>query len=231
MDLMIRLSAGEVVRSKFRHPSGRIISAVHAPLPGGGWIGTHEDITSRELAAEKIQFAAHHDTLTGLANRTLFNAKLEEALTAAAHNGIAGDLMLLDLDKFKPVNDSFGHDVGDELLKSVAQRLRECVRSSDLVARLGGDEFGIILTGTGSGNAGTAEIADRIVKKIGTPFTVLDNIISVGISVGISPITGSELDPSPVIKRADLALYEVKKNGRNGFKFYEEEDTVRFARA
>ncbi len=119
-------------------------------MPAGGWIGTHEDVTSRELAAEKIQFAAHHDTLTGLANRTLFNAKLDEALNAASANGIAGDLMLLDLDKFKPVNDSFGHDVGDELLKTVAQRLRECVRSSDLVARLGGDEFGIILTGTGS---------------------------------------------------------------------------------
>jgi diguanylate cyclase (GGDEF)-like protein/PAS domain S-box-containing protein len=231
MDLMIRLSAGEVVRSKFRHPGGKIISAVHAPLPGGGWIGTHEDITSRELAAERIQFAAHHDTLTGLANRTLFNAKLDEALTAASHNGIAGDLMLLDLDKFKPVNDSFGHDVGDELLKSVAQRLRECVRSSDLIARLGGDEFGIILTATGSGNAGTAEVADRIVRKIGKPFVVHDNLISVGVSVGISPITGSELDPSPVIKRADLALYEVKKNGRNGFKFYEKEDTIRFARA
>ncbi|AMN55188.1 hypothetical protein ACP90_25520 [Labrenzia sp. CP4] len=231
MDLMIRLSAGEVVRSKFKHPSGRIVSAVHAPLPAGGWIGTHEDVTSRELAAEKIQFAAHHDTLTGLANRTLFNAKLDEALNAASANGIAGDLMLLDLDKFKPVNDSFGHDVGDELLKTVAQRLRECVRSSDLVARLGGDEFGIILTGTGSGNASTAEIADRIVRKIGAPFAVQDHIISVGVSVGISPITGTELDPRPVIKRADMALYEVKHNGRNGFKFFEEEDVARFARA
>eukprot|EP00903_Cladosiphon_okamuranus_P022899 g21091.t1 len=231
MDLMIRLSAGEVVRSKFKHPNGRIVSAVHAPLPAGGWIGTHEDVTSRELAAEKIQFAAHHDTLTGLANRTLFNAKLDEALNAASANGIAGDLMLLDLDKFKPVNDSFGHDVGDELLKTVAQRLRECVRSSDLVARLGGDEFGIILTGTGSGNASTAEIADRIVRKIGAPFAVQDHIISVGVSVGISPITGTELDPRPVIKRADMALYEVKHNGRNGFKFFEEEDVARFARA
>lgn len=229
MDLMIRLSAGEVVRSKFRHPNGKIISAVHAPLPAGGWIGTHEDITLRELAAEKVQYAAHHDTLTGLANRTLFNAKLDETLVSAAGNGLAGDLMLLDLDKFKPVNDSFGHDVGDELLKSVAQRLRECVRSSDLVARLGGDEFGIILTGTGSGNAGTAEIADRIVRKIGTPFAVQGQLISVGVSVGISPITGAEIDPSPVIKRADLALYEVKKNGRNGFKFFEEDDVARFA--
>ncbi|TYC79984.1 diguanylate cyclase [Stappia sp. BW2] len=231
MDLMIRLSAGEVVRSKFQHPDGRIISAVHAPLPDGGWIGTHEDVTLREEAAEKIRFAAHHDTLTGLANRTLFNAKLDEALTAAAYNGIAGDLMMLDLDKFKPVNDRFGHDVGDALLKSVAQRLRECVRSSDLVARLGGDEFGIILTGTGSGNAGTAEIADRIVRKLGAPFVVHDNIITVGVSVGISPITGAELDPSPVLKRADLALYEVKRNGRNGFKFFEEDGSVQFARA
>jgi len=221
MDLMIRLSAGEVVRSKFRHPNGKIISAVHAPLPTGGWIGTHEDVTLREQAAAEIQHAAHHDTLTGLANRTLFNAKLDEALNAVASNGVTGDLMLLDLDKFKPVNDNYGHDVGDELLRQVSQRLRECVRSSDLIARLGGDEFGIILSATGPSSTGTAEIAERIVRKIATPFAVFDHLITVGVSVGIAPITGDELDPNPLFKRADLALYEVKKNGRNGFRFFE----------
>ena len=152
MDLMIRLSSGEVVRSKFRHPNGRIISAVHAPMPDGGWIGTHEDVTQREEAAEKIQYAAHHDTLTGLGNRTLFNTKLEEAVAKADTEGTYADLLLLDLDKFKPVNDTYGHDAGDELLKMVADRLRDCVRSSDLIARLGGDEFGIILGGTGPSN-------------------------------------------------------------------------------
>ncbi|MHA7775057.1 PAS-domain containing protein [Roseibium sp. M-1] len=221
MDLMIRLSAGEVVRSKFRHPNGKIVSAVHAPLPAGGWIGTHEDVTLREQAAAEIQHAAHHDTLTGLANRTLFNTRLDEALAEVIGGGKSGDLLLLDLDKFKPVNDNYGHDVGDELLRQVSQRLKECVRSSDLIARLGGDEFGIILTGTGPSSAGTAEIAERIVRKLATPFALMDHLISVGVSVGIAPITGDVLDPNAIFKRADLALYEVKKNGRNGFKFFE----------
>lgn len=223
MDLMIRLSSGEVVRSQFRHPNGKIISAVHAPMPNGGWIGTHEDVTQREEAAEKIQYAAHHDTLTGLGNRTLFNSKLEEALHKAVTAGTHADLLLLDLDKFKPVNDTYGHDAGDELLKMVADRLRDCVRSSDLIARLGGDEFGIILSGTGPSNERTAEIADRLVRKLQAPFPVFDHLISIGVSVGISPISGEIQDASAIIKRADLALYAVKHGGRNAFRFYEED--------
>jgi len=231
MDLMIRLSAGEVVRSKFKHPNGKVISAVHAPLPAGGWIGTHEDVTQREQAAEKIEYAAHHDTLTGLGNRTLFNAKLEETLVRAVAHGTCSDLLLLDLDKFKPVNDTHGHDVGDELLRMVADRLRDCVRSSDLVARLGGDEFGIILGGTGPTNERTAEIAERIVRKLQAPFPVYDHLISIGVSVGIAPITGDVEDPSPIIKRADIALYAVKNSGRNAFRFYEEDNMPAARRA
>lgn len=231
MDLMIRLSAGEVVRSKFKHPNGKIISAVHAPLPAGGWIGTHEDVTQREQAAEKIEYAAHHDNLTGLGNRTLFNSKLEEALDKAVSAGTCSDLLLLDLDKFKPVNDTYGHDAGDELLKMVADRLRDCVRSSDLIARLGGDEFGIILGGTGPTNERTAEIAERIVRKLQAPFPIFDHLISIGVSVGIAPITGDVSDPNPIIKRADLALYAVKNSGRNAFRFYEEESMPAARRA
>jgi len=219
MDLMIRMSSGETVRSKFKHPNGKVISVVHTPLPDGGWIGTHEDITLSELAVEKIEHAAHHDTLTGLANRTLFNAKLEEALSQAARTQTQGNLMLLDLDKFKPVNDSFGHDAGDELLRQVADRLWECVRSSDLVARLGGDEFGIILGQSGD-DVATGEVADRIVRRIQTPFNINGQQITIGVSVGISQISGETLDVNPVIKRADIALYEVKNDGRNGYKFF-----------
>ncbi|GAA0780813.1 diguanylate cyclase [Roseibium denhamense] len=222
MDLMIRLSAGEVVRSKFGHPSGKVISAVHAPMPGGGWIGTHEDITLREQAQAKITYAAHHDSLTGLANRTLFNAKLDDALIATQIQGTFSDLMLLDLDKFKPVNDTFGHDVGDELLKQVAQRLKDCVRASDLVARLGGDEFAIILGGTGVESAGTAEIAERIVFKLNSPFVIFGHTISIGASIGISQINDAEPDSSSVIKKADIALYDVKHGGRNGYRFHRE---------
>jgi diguanylate cyclase (GGDEF)-like protein/PAS domain S-box-containing protein len=225
MDLMNRLAEGEVVRVKFTHPTGKIISAVHAPLPEGGWIGTHEDITLREQATQEIRYAAHHDTLTGLANRTLFNAKLDDAIKNTDADEAYGDLMLLDLDKFKPVNDSFGHDVGDELLRQTAQRLCECMRSSDLVARLGGDEFGIIVKQNGA----TAMIAERIVAKLQTPFEIHGHSISVGVSIGISSIIGRVAEASPIIKQADIALYEVKNNGRNGFRFYEEPSNLRAA--
>ena len=231
MDLVTRLMSGETVRSKFKHPNGKVISVAHSPLPGGGWIGTHEDITLSELAAQEIQHAAHHDALTGLANRVLFNARLDEAIGKAIETGKTGELMLLDLDKFKPVNDTFGHDVGDELLKQVAMRLKDCFRSSDLVARLGGDEFGVILSGTGDNPARTAEIADRVVRKLEAPFSVEDLKVSVGVSIGIAAISAENAEASQIIKSADLALYDVKHNGRNGFRFYDPEIQLQAAQA
>ncbi|PVB61369.1 PAS-domain containing protein [Labrenzia sp. 011] len=222
MDLFSRLKAGEVVRSKFTHPNGKIISSVQAPLPEGGWIGTHEDITQTERAAQKIAHAAHHDPLTGLANRTQFNLKLEEALETAASQDKRGNLLLLDLDRFKPINDTYGHDAGDELLKLVSKRLQDCVRSTDLVARLGGDEFAIILGGTGPTDFHTSEIAGRIVDNLRSPFLVQKQYVSVGISIGIAAINSDTPDAGTAFKRADIALYAVKKNGRNGFRFFEE---------
>lgn len=219
-ELMWRLNSGEVVRSTFEHPNGKIISAVHAPLPGGGWIGTHEDVTLREQAAQKIAYAAHHDTLTGLANRTLFNSSLEEAHRTVGQDNVHSNLLLLDLDKFKPVNDTHGHDVGDELLVQVANRLSKCVRETDLVARLGGDEFGIILSGVPENRNGTSKIASRLVRDLQMPFRIGGKEISVGVSIGICAIKGQEPDISHIIKKADIALYEVKNNGRNGFQFY-----------
>jgi diguanylate cyclase (GGDEF)-like protein/PAS domain S-box-containing protein len=221
-DLMTRLNSGEIVRSKFAQSNGRIVSVIQTPLPGGGWIGTHEDITSREQAAAKIAYAAHHDSLTGLANRTLFNATLNETLSNARIHGQNASLLLMDLDKFKPVNDTFGHVVGDELLKQVAVRLKDCVRSSDLVSRLGGDEFALILPGTSINSHGTAEIASRIVEGIRKPFKVYSETIEIGISVGIAPITAGDSDTSTIIKKADIALYEVKHQGRNNFRFFDE---------
>lgn len=227
MDLLTRLTAGEVVHSKVTHPDGKVISSVQAPLPDGGWIGTHEDITLNERAAQKIAHAAHHDPLTGLANRTKFNLKLEESLEKAAALDTSGNLMLLDLDKFKPINDTYGHDAGDELLKLVSKRLQECVRSTDLVARLGGDEFAIILSGTGPTEVHISDIAGRVVEQLRSPFKVQGQLVSVGISIGIATINGETKDAGSVFKRADIALYEVKKNGRNGFRFFEELDSCR----
>lgn len=228
-ELTSRLATGDTVRAKFNHPSGKVIGVLHTPLPAGGWVSTLEDVTSRERALEKIEYAAHHDTLTGLANRTLFNASLEDTLVKSATLQCEGDLMLLDLDNFKPVNDEHGHVAGDELLKLVAQRLRECVRSSDLVARLGGDEFAIILRRTGSGASFTNEIADRIVQRIQAPFNVGGKQVSISVSVGIAPLSGRVSDVNSIIKRADNALYMVKKSGRNGFLFFSEEPAGRVA--
>ena len=222
MDLLMRLSAGEVVRSKFAHASGKVILAVHAPMPGGGWIGTHEDVTLREQAAAKIAYAAHHDSLTGLANRMQFNATLEEARDDARFHETTSALLLLDLDKFKPVNDTYGHDVGDELLKQVSQRLKDIVRVDDLVARLGGDEFGIILRGAGTNKKQTTVIASRIVKALRTPFDVFAHKIDIGVSVGIAAINELSPETNAIFKSADIALYQVKNTGRNDYRFYED---------
>ena len=219
--LVDRLTRGEVVRSKFTLTDGKVVGVVHVPLPDGGWIGTHEDITLREEAAARITHAAHHDDLTGLANRALFTARLQEALLDAQMQGTGGHLLLLDLDRFKPVNDTFGHDVGDELLCQVAQRFKECVRATDLVARIGGDEFAIILQGGGPGEPWVTEIAERLVAALNEPFDVFAHKVSIGISIGISYIGADATSVESLQKKADIALYEVKQNGRNGFRFYE----------
>jgi len=221
-DLREKLDAGEVLNSIFKHPNGTIISIVRTPLPDGGWVGTHEDVTSREKATEKITYAAHHDTLTGLANRTLFNLKLEDAINRAEEHSEVSDLLMIDLDRFKPVNDTYGHNVGDDLLQQAAARLKDCVRTKDTVARLGGDEFAIIVRNTTREPDLASKIARRVVEQLRKPYTIDDNTIEISASVGIAPISGSGPDASPILKKADVALYAVKNEGRDGFKHYSE---------
>ncbi|MET1413231.1 PAS-domain containing protein [Roseibium sp. HPY-6] len=221
-ELKAKLDAGDVVKTTFKHPNGTIISIVRTPLPDGGWVGTHEDITSREKATEKITYAAHHDTLTGLANRTLFNARLDEAIDRAERYDEASDLLMIDLDRFKPVNDTYGHDVGDKLLIQAAKRLKECVRSNDTVARLGGDEFAIIVQHPDGERSLATKIARRVVEKLKAPYTIDGHIIEISGSVGIASIAENERGANTALKRADLALYEVKNEGRDGFKYFVE---------
>jgi diguanylate cyclase (GGDEF)-like protein len=217
------LQTGEPSRanSEIRLPDGRIISIYGRPLDDGGWVATHEDVTQRRLAEERISFLANHDPLTGLSNRTHFHDRLQ-ALLAQIERGHAFALLALDLDRFKAVNDTFGHAVGDELLKQVAIRLQNAVRSGDVVTRFGGDEFAILQFGLKKPEEARA-LATRIVEVIGKPFLVLGQEVEIGTSVGIALAPTDTADPAELMQKSDLALYRAKAEGRNGYRFYEPE--------
>ena len=215
---------GEPLRTKRELLDNRIVTILYSPLPDQGWIITVEDITEREIATSKIAHAAHHDTLTGLANRTLFNESLEKIVLSEEHHQNKCDtvLMLLDLDKFKLINDTHGHLVGDKILKAVAQRLVHAVRCTDVVARLGGDEFAVILSGHDKIHEIAISTAKRIQQTICKPYRIDKLQLKIGISIGLSLVKESDESISDVINRADLALYAVKNSGRNHFLFYDE---------
>ena len=197
---------------------GRTFAIHHEPMPDGGWVATHEDITERRRAVAQIERMAHHDALTGLPNRVLFRARLEQAVSRSRPDQPLA-VLCLDLDRFKVVNDTLGHPVGDELLRLVARRLDECVRATDLVARLGGDEFAIIQSGADQPGAATA-LADRLVRVIGAPFEVAGHQVTVGASIGIAVAPQDGAHPDELMKKSDLALYDAKAAGRGGFSFF-----------
>jgi diguanylate cyclase (GGDEF)-like protein len=184
---------------------GRTIAIHHQPMPDGGWVATHEDVTEKRRAVTQIERMARHDSLTDLPNRLLFRERLEESVR---RGGAAEALAVLcvDLDRFKAVNDTLGHPAGDELLRAVARRLSDCVRQTDMVARLGGDEFAIIQAGGPQPVAATA-LAARLVRAIAAPFEIGGHKVSVGASVGIALSPEHGLSPDDLLKKADLALY------------------------
>jgi diguanylate cyclase (GGDEF)-like protein len=199
----------------------RIISVSRQPLKGGGWVALHEDITQRRRQEEEISHLAHHDPLTGLANRVLFREQLQQALTRLVR-GQGFAVLCLDLDHFKSVNDTLGHPVGDALLKQVSERLSRCVRHGDLVARLGGDEFAIIEANARDA-AQTETLAARIVETISKPYEIDGQRIDIGTSIGMTLAPRDGDDADQLMKNADLALYRTKSNGRNGYSFFEPE--------
>jgi diguanylate cyclase (GGDEF)-like protein len=181
-----------------------------------------EDITELVEAEERIRRLAHHDVLTGLPNRLLLQDRLEQALARARRAQERVDVMLVDLDNFKTVNDTLGHLSGDELIRLVAARLRGLVRDSDTVARLGGDEFAIVQTNIRAA-ADAAVLADKITTALREPFEVNGGQPLVGASIGIAlfPLDGDS--PEVLFKHADIALYRAKGDGRNRFAFFEAE--------
>jgi diguanylate cyclase (GGDEF)-like protein len=200
---------------------GRIIYVVNEPTADGGWVATHEDITEQKKAEERITYVAHHDSLTGLANRKLFYEQLEQALKRA-RRGESLAVLYLDLDHLKRINDTLGHAVGDKMLKSVASRLRSCVRDVDFVARLSGDEFAIIQTSLDD-PADAASLAMRVREAIHEPFDCDGHQVIVDISIGISIAPNDASELTELLKTADIALYEAKNTGRGTYCFYEKD--------
>jgi diguanylate cyclase (GGDEF)-like protein/PAS domain S-box-containing protein len=199
---------------------GRFVLLSRRPMPDGGWLTVMEDITERKRAEAEIVHLARHDVLTGLANRGEFNERLAEAARRLKRRGSTVTVMMLDLDKFKAVNDTLGHPAGDLLLVELGRRLQSTIRETDLLARLGGDEFAIIQQGASNQHEGAITLALRIIDAISVPFDLDGHEAVVGISIGIAmaPEHGSE--PEKLLKSADLALYEAKANGRNDFRIY-----------
>ena len=199
--------------------NGRSYLVRHRPMPDGGWVATHEDITEKRQAELKIEHMAHHDSLTGLANRVRLDDRLELALAQAARGRMVA-VHHLDLDRFKAVNDTFGHQAGDRLLKIVASRLREVVRASDTIARMGGDEFVIVQSPISEPSEATL-LAERAIAALAEPFEIDGHQSAVGTSVGIAVSPGDGDDSDTLLRNADLALYRAKEDGRGTFRFFE----------
>jgi diguanylate cyclase (GGDEF)-like protein/PAS domain S-box-containing protein len=223
----------ELVRAEFpvTTPSGvRTINTTRLVVRGddetpGLLIAVIDDVTNRRAAEERIVHMALHDALTDLPNRTHFQARLREAIARVARGGRLA-VHCLDLDNFKNINDALGHAVGDQLLKSVADRLRGCVREADAVARLGGDEFAIIQDPI-DGPADAADLAQRIRDEIGKPFDLGGVQAVVNASIGIATAPGDATEPEALLKQADMALYAAKAEGRGVYRFFQPEMDAR----
>jgi diguanylate cyclase (GGDEF)-like protein len=205
---------------------GRTVAIARHIMPDGGWLTTHEDITDRARNERRIAFLAQHDLLTGLANRALFSEKLDEAAKRLQRHGTSFTVLMLDLDRFKQVNDTLGHPAGDQLLVEVARRLKSSLRDTDVVARLGGDEFAIIQENEKIQSEGAIALAHRIIALIEQPFAIDGHQVGVGTSIGIAFAPEHGHDVEVLLKKADLALYAAKSGGRNVFRVFQPELTA-----
>jgi diguanylate cyclase (GGDEF)-like protein len=219
---------GDLAQQKITHthahlPDGRSIEITNKPLPDGGWLATHRDTTEQRRAEAKIAYMAHHDVLTGLANRASVTQRIDEASARHRRWGDPFSILLLDLDRFKHVNDTLGHPAGDALLREVAARLRASLRETDVLGRLGGDEFAIIQAGEPDQRGAAASFAERITEVLSTPFLIDGHEVNIGTSIGIALAPEHAKDPEGLLKMADLALYRAKSSGRGSHCFFSTE--------
>ncbi|WP_236960581.1 EAL domain-containing protein [Methylobacterium durans] len=204
---------------------GRLVAIETRVTAHGGLVATYEDVTERRLAEERIAFMARHDALTELPNRVLLGEQIEMAIAQAGREG-GFAVLCLDLDDFKPVNDTLGHAAGDELIRAVAHRLSACVREIDTVARLGGDEFAVIQRGI-ERPEDVGVLARRIVDVLSAPYALSEHTVSIGVSIGISLAPGDGMLCEKLLKHADVALDRAKAEARGSFRFFEPEMDAR----
>jgi diguanylate cyclase (GGDEF)-like protein/PAS domain S-box-containing protein len=225
-----KLHSGEIdsmnLEKRYLHKSGavvwvRITSTVRRGKDGRPLydISIVEDVTARKLAEERVQYLATHDELSGLPNRALFGELLDHAIASARRHDRRCAVLFIDLDRFKVVNDSLGHEAGDLLLKEMAARLGNCMRKSDVVARLGGDEFVVLLEDLEDASA-AADVAKKILSAVLAPVEILGHECRVTASIGIAMFPTDAEDAAALMKNADMAMYLAKEEGKNNYQFH-----------
>jgi diguanylate cyclase (GGDEF)-like protein len=222
---LLKLGCGLAFTETVSLNDGRTIFKKVGPIASGGWVDVQEDITERIEQDAKIAYMAQHDMLTGLPNRVLLLEQLDRALKQW-RRGDKVALLFIDLDRFKHVNDTLGHLMGDDLLKAVATRLRDNVRGHDLVARLGGDEF-VILQITSRPSQEPAELASRIIASLCAPYDLNGHMLEIGASVGIAVSRDGPDESQALLARADAALYQSKAAGGTGYCFFSDDKAHR----
>ncbi|MBT9512019.1 MAG: diguanylate cyclase [Acidovorax sp.] len=200
-------------------PDGRILEVQTVPIKGGGALRTFTDVTQRKEAELRIRHVAEHDGLTALLNRSAFLHTLQAAVADARRPGRGFAVLYVDLDGFKPINDRFGHAVGDQLLTWVAQQLTQAARGDDVVARLGGDEFALLQRGVTDRDS-AYRLAERLVQAIGQPTEIESHFIQIGASVGIVMAPADAVDAEELLRKADSAMYLAKASGRGCARIY-----------
>ncbi len=196
-----------------------IAKAINSKYSEEFYIAIFTDITTLKEADKKLHFYANHDILTGLANRVQFESNLKTIIEGCRRRNTKAALMFIDLDKFKDVNDTFGHNVGDQMLKTIAKRIELSIRKEDFLARLGGDEFVLIINDI-KGEEDVLNLANKINKNIKEMLTIEDKVFFMTLSIGIAIFPLHANNSEDLIKYADVAMYEVKGGGRNGYRLY-----------
>ncbi|MET0366639.1 MAG: EAL domain-containing protein [Methylobacterium sp.] len=200
-------------------PNGKVIAIERRNTADGGFVATFEDVTERRHAEARIAFLAHHDVLTGLPNRTALEQQINASIAQTGRDqGFA--IFALDLDDFRPINDTFGHAVGDELLVAVANRLSACVREIDCVARIGADEF-VVLQRAVERPEDAAVLARRIIDVLKAPYVLSNQTVSVGVTIGVTVAPGDGTSCGKLLKNADVALARAKAEARGAFRYFE----------